>query len=133
MPFLADGTDLQVNDGASSAFADITGVISITPPAAELGVYDTTHLNSTAGTMTKSPLSRAEPGQMSWVMWNDSTEYSRLTGLRGTAKSFKITYPNSTVDTFTGSITKVEQTELQNQEGSKLNVTVAVHGAVTRT
>jgi hypothetical protein len=133
-PFLADGTLVQIDDGASNAFADITGVITITPPVAEVGVYDTTHLKTTAGIMTKAPLSRAEPGEMSWTMQYDMTEYARLVALRGVAKNLKITYPTtpSKTDTIPLSIKKVDPGELENQKMGILTVTAAVLGAVVR-
>lgn len=132
MPILADGTDLAVNDGASSAYADITGVLSFVPPDAEMAEYDSTHLNSTAGIMTKKPKSRAEPGVFTFSMWYDETEYERLIGLRGTEKNFRITYPDSSVDTIPGFIRKVTREEAVNQEPMKMSVTVQITGAVTR-
>lgn len=132
MPILADGTDIAVNDGASSAYVDITGVISFTPPNPEVGEYDSTHLNSTAGTMTKKPKSRAEPDRMSITMWYDESEYERLIGLRGTEKNFKITYPDSSIDTFAGFIRSVVRQESQNQEPMKMVVNIQNQGAITR-
>jgi hypothetical protein len=132
-PFLADGCVFSVNDGTAGAHAAITGVITITPPASETGEWDATALDSTAGTMIKKPKSRAEPGTMSWTMFNDGTEYARLKALQGTEKEFKLTYPNSKIDTWDGFIRKVEQTELQNQEPAKITVTVQVKGLVVRT
>jgi hypothetical protein len=131
-PFLADGTTLQVDDGASSAYVAITQVLTITPPSEEVGGYDATTLTSTAGTMVKAPLSRKEPGTFGWSMWNDATEKLRMMSLRGVAHNFKITYPNSAVDTIPGWISKVETDELENQSPGKLKVTVMISGAVTR-
>src|SRR5688572_26565664 len=135
MPFLADGLDLQVNDGGAGAYADITGVITVTPPSLEVGSYDSTHLNATAGILTKEPLSRAELGTFEWTMFDDPTEYSRLVGLRGTKKNFKIVYPSTpaTNDVIPAFISKVEQLPQENQEPAKLRVLCILTGAVTRT
>jgi hypothetical protein len=132
-PFLADGTILQINDGASNAYANVTGVLTITPPAPKVGVYDATALDTAAGSLVKKPLSRSDPGQMSWTMWNDATEYARLILIRGVEKSIKITYPNTKIDTFPVSISVVETGEMQNQDPSKLTVQVDVLGPVVRT
>jgi hypothetical protein len=132
-PFLADGTTLQIDDGASNAFTLCVNVLTITPPGEEVGGYDSTHLTSTAGTLTKEPLSRADPGTFQWTAWNDSAEKTRLVGLRGTKKNFKITYPNAKVDTIPGWIQKVETKELQNQSPSEIVVTVMISGTITRT
>lgn len=131
-PFLADGTDLAVNDGVGNTYADITGVLTITPPAEETAEWDSTDLNTTAGIRTKEPLSRADLGQWSFEAWNDATEYSRLVGLRGSKKNFKITYPNSAVHTIPSFIRKVEIQQMENQSPSKITVTLQVTGAITR-
>jgi hypothetical protein len=134
-PFIADGLNVQIDDGASNAFTDLAGVITITPPDPEVGVYDKTHLKSTAGTMEKAPLSRAEPGEMQWTAINDTTEYARLVALRGVAKNMKIVYPTNPTktDTFPIAIKKVSQNELKNQEMATMTVIAAVLGAVVRT
>lgn len=133
MSILADGSVLQVNDGASNAYVDIPGVISFVPPESEFGEYDDTALDSTDGIMIKEPKSRAEPGTFSWVMKYSDTEYERLLALKGVKKSFKITYPDSSVDTIPAFIKKPERQEAQNQEPMRVTVTCQVTGLVVRT
>jgi len=132
--YLADGTGLTINDGAANAATAVPGIITITPPSSEMGEYDATALDSTAGTMVKEPKSRTEPGTMSWTMFKTHAQYDRLCAHRdaGTKKSFVLTYPDTETDTWTGFIRKVDTVEAQNQEPVKLTVTVQVCGLVTR-
>ena len=138
MPTLFDGATLAVDDAGTGATTGastvITGIISMTPPAPKLGTYESTHLGSTAGTMTKKPLSRVDPGSMQFVIWRESTEWTRLWALHTDVHTFILTYPTSptTTDTFSGVITDIAQGEFGYSDPMKATVTVEVLGAVTR-
>jgi hypothetical protein len=134
-PFLFDGATLEINDGASSAYVAVTGVLTMTPPEEELGGYDSTALDSTAGSRTKEPLSRSDPGTWAFTLWNSSVEKERLVELREnrTKKNFRITWPNGDIDIVPSFINKVSSGEMGIEDPSKLTVNLTVTGAVTRT
>jgi hypothetical protein len=134
-PFLFDGATLEINDGASSAYVEVTGVLTMTPPEEELGARDTTALDSTAGSRTKAPNSRSDPGTWQFTLWNSSTEKERLITLRAnkTEKDYKVTWPNGDIDVIPSFINKVSSGEMGIEDQAKLTVSLTVTGAVTRT
>jgi hypothetical protein len=134
-PFLFDGATLEINDGGADAYVAVTGVLTMTPPEEELGGYSSTALDSTAGSHTNEPLSRSEPGQFSFTLWNSQTERERLINLRvnRTKKNYRITWPSGDIDVVPAFINKVASGEMGVPDPAKLTVSLTITGAVTRT
>lgn len=123
MPMLADGTVMSINDGASSAYVAIPGVLTITPPNAVLKKYDATALDSPAGTDVMAPGTRAAPGELKFTMFYLAAQDARLKGLRGTAKNIKLVYPDTEEKVFAGWVESVEWSTMENQKPTELTVT----------
>jgi hypothetical protein len=135
MASLGDTTTLAVNDGASNAFVAVTGIIDFDPPGDSKQLIDVTALDSTAGTRVKMLGTRADPGQWSFRVFQSTTERTRFDGLysNGTSKSYKITYPDATIDTVTCVVLECKTSKIENQSPVEFMVTVGATSKVART
>jgi hypothetical protein len=109
------GAQVEINDGASNAFAVWNDVLDIEPNDDAFNVQESKRLNITSRRVTKV-LGVQTPGQLVVTYEFTKTEYTRIEALKTAmvAKSFKITLPEgspSWTATFTGFITsnKIQQ------------------------
>lgn len=135
MASLGDTTTITVNDGASNAYVAVTGVIDFDPPSDAKKLIDVTALDSTAGTMVKMAGTRAEPGQWSFRVFQSTTERTRFGGLyaNGTSKTYKVTYPDATIDSVDCYVLEVKTSKIENQSPIEFMVTLGSTSKVTRT
>lgn len=125
------GASVEVNDGTGDAFQALNEITNITVPSPEVATVESTHLNSTNRTRTYV-VGLTEPGEFSVEQNYADAEYTRLVGLRGTSKSWKVIAPDTDFTaSFTGVITKVEMQV--SEELMKMTTTVKVMGPVTLT
>jgi hypothetical protein len=130
MAEIAYGAKLQINDGAGSSYQDVSNVTSISPPAAEVGTVESTHLLSPAR-YKEYIAGLVEPGELQATLHYTTSEYSRLVALRGVSKTFKVIFNDDQNVTFAGFITKIEPTIGGPEELKTINFTVKVNGAIT--
>lgn len=129
MAILADGTTLEISDGGSGAYVAVPNLKTVTPPSPETPEIETTHLGSAAKEYI--PATKPEPGEFMFTAYYVYDQYTRLEGLRGVIKSFRLTYPDTHTSTFQGFIKKVEKPEHAVQALVEMSCTVKVTGAIT--
>lgn len=98
-----EGTVLEVNDGASSAFVAIDDIDSITPPKREFPRVPRNRLSVT--TMQEVAVSgRRALGELSFSYELGYTGFARLEALANVSKSYRLTFPDGTRFAFTGTM-----------------------------
>lgn len=125
------GASVEIDDGASNAFAAFVDVTSLTPPAKEATDVETWHLNSANKVKTYQP-GMYEPGECVVNSWYSDAEYERHYANIGEAHNFKVKFSASgTVVTFPGYIKKVEAGIGGGEENKTLVTTIKVTGDYT--
>lgn len=124
------GTTLEINDGVANAFQAVAGVVSIDPPDAEVQVAESKRLDLSNGLLGKVAAT-SDPGQFTFQYEYDSTLYSRLDGLKGVSKSFKITPNGGSARTVPGFIVQNKQDPIEPDTIMTATCTVQVNGAVS--
>jgi hypothetical protein len=93
------GWKLQVDDGASNAYADITGIVDLEPPDdGSWGFREKKTLDLTNGTVTREKTVKT-PGEFTFTWEWDKTQYARLELLDGVAKNWKMLSTDGTAFT----------------------------------
>lgn len=136
----AQGTYISVGDVGSSpaSFREIAEVISIGGPNPDSEEIDVTHLRS-PGRSREYLQSFLIPGEaplvLNWIPANST--HDEATGLRsfyesGEIKSWEITYPDTTTQTFDAYVKSISNPAAVG-EALRLNVTLRVTGPVVTT
>jgi hypothetical protein len=137
MSAIGFGSKVAIDDGTSSAFVDVTGLVSITPNAEEVGKVESKRLDLVARTIT-SVQTLQKPGVLQYTYEMSPLEFSRHEGLRrnsttnkSTPKNWKVTIADDTtptVKTVPGFITK-NAIQPVNAEGiTEVQVEVEITG-----
>jgi hypothetical protein len=123
---------VEIDDGASSAFVEITNVTSLGCPDITLGMVESKRLNITNRTIRKVP-AMFDRGEITITYEFSDTEKDRLDGLRDavTEKSFKFTIEYGVTDwteTIKGYVTKNVINEVVADEIVTCTATITFSG-----
>lgn len=122
------GSTLEINDGAASAFVDVTNLVDIDPPDDVMGAAESKRLDLASDTITAVPTVK-NPGEFSFTYeYDDGTEFDRIDALKGVAKSFKFTPNGGTAKTVPGFVTSNKMNQVVADQIMTATTTVRVTG-----
>lgn len=117
-----DGTLLEVNDGASNAYAAVTELGTLNPPGSEIKVVERKRLANT-GIVERVPSPRVDPGEVAYTYEITDVAHARLDGLKGLRKhaggaavAWRVTYPDGLRLAFNGFVRQNKPQQLQAEE-----------------
>ena len=127
------GTRLQCEIG--TALVDVAQIYEITPPNAEVEMFDATTLDSSDGWKEHYSTGFTEPGELSFSVFFDPAlaghdDLRQLLTTRD-VKNWNLIYTDgsATEDAFTGTLTKFDPTVVMN-DGVKATINVKLTGAI---
>jgi predicted secreted protein len=94
-------------DTSNGTFTALTTVIDINPPGVTVGAIDTTHHTSTSEYKERIA-GWKDMGPFALKLQYDKTQHGTLSGLLGTMKYWKVTFPDASTLVFQGFITKID-------------------------
>lgn len=121
------GTTLHVDDGAANAFQVVPDLLSIDPPADEVGMVESKRLDISGGLMGKV-VGIKDGGTFSFTYEFTQAAYARMEALKGASKNFKITPNGGTARTTPGFVTQNKQDAIEADGIMSATVTVCVNG-----
>ena len=89
-PNFGEGTTLEVNDGASSAFVAVVGAGNIEPPDEEFPAITRKLLSATD--YLRKAVGVPDAGNFSFEYEATDVEYARIRALKNVEKSYRVTY-----------------------------------------
>lgn len=118
-----EGILLEVNDGASNAYATVTELTSVTPPGETTKRVERKRLSVT-GLVEKLPSPRVDRGEVPFSFEFDATLMIRLRALRGlknhtsggAAVAWRVTYPDGYRVVFEGFLADVKPDAVSDPE-----------------
>lgn len=134
MSVIGYDTLIEVNDGASNAQTEITGVTNITFPSEKLNVVESKKLNASTRKIDKVA-TLVDPGEWSFDVEYNITMIQRLIALRvlsdaGTTSTFRITFPDLRRATFASFVTSLPLDPIVSDGILVVKPTLVVSGAV---
>ena len=116
-PVFGEGTILEVNDGAASAFVAIDDVTNVDPPDAAAIEVERNRLSVT--TMKERAFStRLDPGMLQFTYEADYTKVARIELLKNVDKSWRLTLTDGLRMAFTG---RLMTNDVQGVQGEQVN------------
>lgn len=140
-PIYGDDTVVQVNDGASSAFADIDDILDATGPGPERAHVERKRLNN-AGIVERTPGNRIDYGEVSLTLEMKGPLFTRFKALQQPTATFvpgaadtrvfswKFKYPDGHAQAFGGSVRSVKPNAVSAGEINSFTVVVVVQTPV---
>jgi hypothetical protein len=125
-----DGTLLEVNDGASNAFAEIKILSDITPPGASVPKIERKRI-SAVGYKEQVASPRKDLGEAGFTYEMTDVLQVRLVALLGVSKSYRITYPDGLRMAFSGFLSKAQPKQVQPEQISMGDGTIVLTSAIT--
>lgn len=131
-----DGMLLEVNDGASNAFAAIDTLSDLTPPGAQVKKIERKRL-SAVGYVEMVPGPRLDLGECTFSYEITDVLQARLTGLMsvspGTSKNWRVTYPDGLRMAFSGFLSKAQPKQTQGEQISMGDGAIVLTSLITLT
>jgi hypothetical protein len=135
MSVIGLGDKVEIDDGASNAYAIVPDLTDIDVPDEMLGVAVSKRLNS-GGRLTKVT-TVGDPGELKFTWEFSQVTMTRLNGLKGTQKNFKVTMLDPANSSFVrilpGKIIHNKPSKIVADEIKEVETTVIVTGAATDT
>lgn len=127
LPDIGEGTTLEIGDGASNAYAAVSNLVEITPPAEETEMVESKRLDLTSR-RKKYITGLTEQGTWSFKVEKTAAGLTRFKALRGVNKNFKITV-DSVARVVPSVVTKVMEDAITAPEIQTVTVELRMDGA----
>lgn len=129
-PQFGEGTVIEVNDGASSAYVAIDNVLNATPPDEAVVTVERNRLSVTDIVETGFS-SRKDPGQLVFQYETDLTKFDRLNDLKNVEKGWRVTYAGYMRMAFTGRLINNAPDQIAGGAITSATATVRLTSLVT--